>query len=1038
MTKLVVEVLDANDLMPKDGHGSASPYVEVEFEGQQQRTQTKSRDLNPQWNEKLVFNVSGVNLRDLHHRTIDVVIYNDRKEGGNGHLKNFLGRVRISGASIPFSESEASVQRYPLEKRGLFSHIRGDLSLRLYLIHDGSFSFPLSPAAEADADGTIPPPPLQEMDLNGKLDEDHMIHIHSGDENGHGDKRKIKNKEKEMEIRTFHSIGADSGPGPGPGPGPSPAALSSGPGFHAHFMKERPSSIEHRTDFARAGPPSVVRMQVPGQNPEFSVVETRPAVAAHLRYRGGYRGVDKTTSTYDLVEQMHYLYVSVVKAKDLPAMDVSGSLDPYVEVKVGNYKGITKHLEKNHNPVWNQIFAFSKERLQSNFLEVIVKDKDLAKDDFVGRVVFDITEVPLRVPPDSPLAPQWYKLENKKGEKFIKGEIMLAVWLGTQADESFPEAWHSDAHSVTHSNLSNTRSKVYFSPKLYYVRVHVIEAQDLVPHDKGRAPDTYVKVQLGNQGRVTRPSQLKTTNPVWNDELMFVASEPFEDLIIVSVDDRIGPGKDEPLGRLFISVRDIPHRAETAKLPDPRWFNLHKPSLVEDGEKKKEVKFASKICLRIFLEGGYHVLDESTHFSSDLQPSSKHLRKASIGILELGILSARNLPPMKSKEGRTTDAYCVAKYGNKWVRTRTLLDTLTPRWNEQYTWEVYDPCTVITIGVFDNWHINGKEEAKDQRIGKVRIRLSTLEIDRVYTHYYPLLVLQSSGLKKHGELQLALRFTCTAWANMVAKYGKPLLPKMHYIHPIPVRYIDWLRHQAMQIVAARLARAEPPLRREVVEYMLDVDYHVFSLRRSKANFQRIMSLVSGITAVCRWLEDICLWKNPVTTCLVHVLFLILVCYPELILPTIFLYLFVIGIWNYRFRQRHPPHMDARLSQAEFAHPDELDEEFDTFPTTRPTDIVRMRYDRLRSVAGRVQTVIGDLATQGERTQAILNWRDPRATAIFIIFSLIWAVLIYITPLQVMVVLLGLYWLRHPRFRSKMPSVPVNFFKRLPAKSDSLL
>ncbi|XP_028800212.1 FT-interacting protein 7 isoform X2 [Neltuma alba] len=775
-------------------------------------------------------------------------------------------------------------------------------------------------------------------------------------------------------------------------------------------------------------------MQVPKQNPEFALVETSPPLAARLRYRRG----DKMSTTYDLVEQMHYLYVNVVKARDLPVMDVSGSLDPYVEVKLGNYKGVTKHLEKNQNPVWKQIFAFSKERLQSNLLEVTVKDKDFVKDDFVGRVVIDLTEVPLRVPPDSPLAPQWYRLENKKGEKH-KGEVMLAVWMGTQADESFPEAWHSDAHNVSHTNLANTRSKVYFSPKLYYLRVQVIEAQDLVPSDKGRSPEAVVRVQLGSQMRYTRPSPVKGINPIWNDELMFVAAEPFEDFIVVTVEDRVGPNNVEILGREIVSVRSIPSRHETSKPPDARWYNLHRPSAVgeEETEKKKE-KFSSKIHLRMCLEAGYHVLDESTHFSSDLQPSSKHLRKQCIGILELGILSAKNLLPMKGKDGRTTDAYCVAKYGNKWIRTRTLLDTLFPRWNEQYTWEVYDPCTVITIGVFDNNHINGSSDSRDQRIGKVRIRLSTLETDRVYTHYYPLLVLTPGGLRKHGELHLALRFTCTARINMVAQYGRPLLPKMHYVQPIPVRHIDWLRHQAMQIVAARLVRAEPPLRHEAVEYMLDVDYHMWSLRRSKANFHRIMSLLSGVTAVCRWLHDICTWRNPITTCLVHVLFLILVCYPELILPTIFLYLFVIGIWNYRFRPRHPPHMDARLSQAENAHPDELDEEFDGFPTRKPADIVRMRYDRLRSVAGRVQTVVGDLATQGERAQAILSWRDSRATAIFIIFSLIWAVFIYVTPFQVVAVLVGLYMLRHPRFRSKMPSVPVNFFKRLPSKSDMML
>ncbi|CAA2944463.1 FT-interacting protein 1-like [Olea europaea var. sylvestris] len=1018
MAKLVVEVLDASDLMPKDGHGSASPFVQVKFEEQLQKTSTKPKDLNPQWNEKLVFNVK--NPLDFPNQTIEVFVYNDNKQA---HHKNFLGRVLISGASVPFSEAEAMVQRYPLDKRGFFSNIKGDIALKIYGVHGNVNGF------QAQAESFHPPEeveipshhhhkaatestPLQEINPN-KLGEDYYYK-----ENPEKGKKK-----KEKEVRTFYSLGTGSG-GPATGPPPPPA--------------EKPVSMEPRTDFAKAGPnpaATVMQMQFPGQKPDYGLVETRPPLAARM----GYWGRDKTASTYDLVEQMYFLYVNVVRAKDLPVMDISGSLDPYVEVKVGNYKGVTRHFEKNQNPVWNKVFAFSKERLQSNLIEVTVKDKDIGKDDFVGKVQFDIVDVPVRVPPDSPLAPQWYKLDNKKGEKISHGEIMLAVWMGTQADEAFPDAWHSDAHNVNQQSLASTRSKVYFSPKLYYLRAHIISAQDLVPSDRGRQLDTFVRVQIGHQIRPTRPSPMKHINPEWNEELIFVVSEPFDEYIMISVEDRIGQGKDEVLGRLVIPVREVPQRYEHAKLPEARWHALHKPSVVEEErEKKKESKFASRILLMLCIDAGYHVLDESTHFSSNLQPSSRHLRKPNIGILEVGILSARNLLPMKAKDGRTTDAYCVAKYGNKWVRTRTLLDTLNPRWNEQFTWEVYDPCTVITIGVFDNHHINGKDDVHDQRIGKLRIRLSTLETERIYTHFYPLLVLTPSGLKKQGELHLAIRFSCIAWMNMVTQYGKPLLPKMHYVQPISVRHIDWLRHQAMQIVAARLSRAEPPLRREIVEYMLDVDYHLFSLRRSKANFQRIMWLLSGISYVSRWFDGICYWKNPLTTILVHVLFLVLVCYPELILPTIFLYLFVIGLWNYRFRPRKPPHMDARLSQAENVNPDELDEEFDSFPTRRPTDIVRMRYDRLRSVAGKVQTVMGDLATQGERATSILSWRDPRATAIVIIFALILAVFLYITPFQIVAVLVGLYWLRHPRFRSKLPSVPVNFFKRLPSKSDMLL
>ncbi|GAB2216636.1 hypothetical protein Droror1_Dr00024412 [Drosera rotundifolia] len=68
---------------------------------------------------------------------------------------------------------------------------------------------------------------------------------------------------------------------------------------------------------------------------------------------------------------------------------------------------------------------------------------------------------------------------------------------------------------------------------------------------------------------------------------------------------------------------------------------------------------------------------------------------------------------------------------------------------------------------------------------------------------------------------------------------------MHYLHPFTVIQVDNLRYQAMNIVATRLGRAEPPLRKEVVEYMLDVDSNLWSMRRSKANFFRIMSLLSA-------------------------------------------------------------------------------------------------------------------------------------------------------------------------------------------------
>ncbi|XP_051148442.1 FT-interacting protein 1-like [Andrographis paniculata] len=775
-----------------------------------------------------------------------------------------------------------------------------------------------------------------------------------------------------------------------------------------------------------------------GQDSDYKIKDTKPQLGERwphggVRGGGGWISSDRAASTYDLVEQMYYLYVRVVKARDLPPNPVTGSCDPYVEVKLGNYKGKTQRFDKKANPEWHQVFAFSKDRIQSSIVEVFVRDREMVgRDDYLGRVVFDMNEVPTRVPPDSPLAPQWYRLEERRGgEGKLRGEVMLAVWMGTQADEAFPEAWHSDAATVHGEAVFTVRSKVYVSPKLWYLRVNVIEAQDIVVSDSQN--QVFVKAQVGNQILKTKacPCFSPSTNPFWNEDLIFVAAEPFEEQLVLTLENKVTPSKDELSGRISLPLNIFERRLDHRPVHS-RWFNLEKFGFgALEGDRRKELKFSTRIHIRVCLEGGYHVLDESTLYISDQRPTARQLWKQPIGILEVGILSAQGLLPMK------TNAYCVAKYGQKWVRTRTIVDSLSPKWNEQYTWEVYDPCTVVTIGVFHNGNLGGNP-AKDSRIGKVRIRLSTLETDRIYTHSYPLLVLQPSGMKKMGELHLAFRFTCLSLAHTIYLYSRPLLPKMHYLHPFTVSQLDSLRYQAMNIVASRLGRAEPALRKEVVEYMLDVDSHMWSMRRSKANFFRIVSLFSGLISMSKWMSEVCQWKNPITTILVHILFCILICYPELILPTAFLYMFLIGIWNFRSRPRHPPHMDTKLSWAEAVHQDEMDEEFDTFPTSKQQDVVRMRYDRLRSVAGRIQTVVGDMATQGERFQSLLSWRDPRATSIFIVFCLFAAVALYVTPFRIITLLGGLFFLRHPRFRSKMPSAPNNFFRRLPARADSML
>ncbi|KAI3502482.1 hypothetical protein L1887_30570 [Cichorium endivia] len=55
---------------------------------------------------------------------------------------------------------------------------------------------------------------------------------------------------------------------------------------------------------------------------------------------------------------------------------------------------------------------------QSTILELVVKDKDLvSKDDFFEKLRFDIIDVSLRVPSDSPLDPQSVQTGRQKRDE---------------------------------------------------------------------------------------------------------------------------------------------------------------------------------------------------------------------------------------------------------------------------------------------------------------------------------------------------------------------------------------------------------------------------------------------------------------------------------------------------------------------------------------------------------------------------------------------------------------------------------------------
>ncbi|CAI8595208.1 unnamed protein product [Vicia faba] len=991
--KLIVEVINAKNLMPKDGQGTASAYAIVDFDGQRKRTKTKSRDLNPQWDEKLEFLI--LDKESTVSETLEVNLYNDKKT--TGKRSTFLGKVKISGSTFVKLGEEVIVY-YPLEKRSVFSQIKGELGLKVCYVDE------VLPVNETAGDEK----------KEEKAEEKPPETVTEGESDG---KKEEKAEEKPPETVT-EAAGDEKKEET---PNPVVTTEDQNPKEETPAVPPAPEVVN---------PPIAEFEKVKIKEKQFEIIQKRADLNVRdheLRSLSN----DRSRSAYDLVDRMAFLYVRVVKAKRTLKPDEKAST-LFAKLVIGTHSVRTK--SENEGKDWDQVFAFDKEGLNSTSLEVSVwaeedKENNQKTESSLGTVSFDLQEVPKRVPPDSPLAPQWYTLES---EASPGNDVMIAVWIGTQADEAFQESWQSDSGGL----IPETRAKVYLSPKLWYLRLTVIQTQDLQlgsgSEAKVRQPELYVRAQLGAQVFKTgRTTLLSSSNPTWNEDLIFVASEPFEPFLVITLED---VANSKSLGITKIHVSSIERRIDDRTDVKSRWFNLC--GLDENNS------YIGRIHIRICLEGGYHVIDEAAHVTSDVRASAKQLTKPPIGLLEVGIRGATNLLPVKTKDGTrgTTDAYVVAKYGPKWVRTRTIVDRFNPRWNEQYTWDVYDPCTVLTIGVFDNGRFEKdvSKSQRDVRMGKIRVRLSTLDTNRVYVNSYSLIVLLPGGARRMGEIEIAVRFSCSSWLSLMQAYSNPILPRMHYVRPFGPAQQDVLRQTAMKIVTARLARSEPALGHEVVQFMLDSDTHVWSMRRSKANWFRLIGCLARATTVFRWLDGIRTWVHPPTTVLVHALLIAIVLCPYLILPTVFMYAFLILMLRFRNRPRVPQNMDPRMSYVDMVSLDELDEEFDGFPTMRSVEAVRIRYDRVRALAGRAQCLIGDVAAQGERLEGLFSWRDPRATGIFAVMCLVMSLVFYVVPLKGFVLLAGFYYMRHPRFRDDMPSVSVNFFRRLPSFSDQIM
>lgn len=111
------------------------------------------------------------------------------------------------------------------------------------------------------------------------------------------------------------------------------------------------------------------------------------------------------------------LYVRVIEARNLPAMDLNGFSDPYVRLQLGRHRSRTKVVKKCLNPTWGEEFSFKVEDLKEELVLSVLDEDKYFSDDFVGQLKIPVSRV--FDADNGSLGTAWYSLQpkNKKSKK---------------------------------------------------------------------------------------------------------------------------------------------------------------------------------------------------------------------------------------------------------------------------------------------------------------------------------------------------------------------------------------------------------------------------------------------------------------------------------------------------------------------------------------------------------------------------------------------------------------------------------------------
>ena len=367
------------------------------------------------------------------------------------------------------------------------------------------------------------------------------------------------------------------------------------------------------------------------------------------------------------------LFVKIIQAFNLKAIDSNGLSDPYCVLKINNQKKWTSVVAECLNPLWNEYFVFDINSLNYDVLSIDCMDKDrLSKDDLIGNTKISMKTLIMGKINELTLS---LKDENNK----FSGKLVLSLHIAKRGDIPFQEKlWNQKV-----------------------LNIRVLEGKHL--------PNGYLywcgKLDNENENQFV---STQTKEKKWFEEYQMIYS--YEETVILILFEH---GKKEiEIGRIILPFQTFKHGQVEDKI-----FNVGK-------------NYSMHLLLEMN-DFGYPKFSTLPPINmNDKLFFCKNL------MFNIQVIEAKDVPAM-DRNGKSDPFMILYLLGQKTnekigeVKTKIIKKTLNPVWNEEYHFPIKSIGTDVLHMSFFDYNTLGKNDL----ISQYNFYMKNLVLGKVYDEW---------------------------------------------------------------------------------------------------------------------------------------------------------------------------------------------------------------------------------------------------------------------------------------------------------------